>query len=455
MPGESLKTGRAGPPTSAGEQPPDRLGIATYRLMTRLATPLAPLILGYRERRGKEEPSRRAERLGLASIPRPGGLVIWVHAASVGETSAVLPLIAALEERLAGLTVLLTTGTVTSARFAAQRASARTLHQYVPLDAPSFVGAFLDHWRPQLGIFTEQEVWPNLVLEARGRGIPLALVNARMSDKSFDRWQRRQKLAEALFSRFSVVLAQNETLAHRFEAIGARRVRAVGSLKIDAPPPPVDAKAFAALEQALGGRERMVAASTHEGEEAAVAAAHKWLRAKHPALLTILAPRHPERGAQIAETLSGEGLRVSRRSAGELPAAETDIYVADTIGELGTLYASTPVAFIGGSLIAHGGQNPIEAVRHGAVVVTGPSTHNFADVYEALIGAGGAVQVANAAELGPAFGALLGDAAHASTMRANATRALAALGGALERTLAELLPYLDAGRIPAASQYHA
>lgn len=421
---------------------PERLELRAYRALTSLARPMAPLILKFRERRGKEDPARRGERLGQASLPRPPGTIAWVHAASVGETSAILPLIGQLIQRRPELTVLLTTGTVTSAQFAATRLGARTLHQYVPLDSPRLVQAFLDHWRPALGIFTEQEVWPNLVLEAGRRNIPLALVNARMSDASFGRWQRRAGLAEALFSRFAVVLAQNDTLAHRFQRLGAPRAIAAGNLKIDAPAPKVEAAAFEALAKAMADRARIVAASTHDGEELAVGAAHAELRTRHPGLVTIIAPRHPERGAAVAQALAARGLDVCRRSEGHLPGPGTDVYIADTIGELGLLYASTRIAFIGGSLIPHGGQNPIEAVRHGAVVVAGRSTYNFADAYAALGTADAAVSVADAAELTTVLGRMLAEPQQLAVMQANATRALLALSGALERTTSVLLPYL-------------
>lgn len=421
---------------------PERLELRAYRALTSMARPIAPLILKFRERRGKEDPARRGERLGRPSLPRPAGTVAWVHAASVGETSAILPLIGRLLERRPELTILLTTGTVTSARFAAGRLPDRTLHQYVPLDSPRLVETFLEHWRPSLGIFTEQEIWPNLVLEAGRRNIPLALVNARMSDASFERWQRRAGLAEALFQHFAVVLAQNEGLAQRFLRLGAPRAIAAGNLKIDAPAPKVEAAAFTALSRALAGRPRLVAASSHAGEELAIGAAHLQLRAGHPGLVTIVAPRHPERGEAIALALAALGLEVCRRSEGRLPGTGTDIYIADTIGELGLLYASTPVAFVGGSLIPHGGQNPIEAVRHGAVVVTGASTYNFTDAYAALIAADGAVALADGAELASVLGRLLAEPERLAAMQGRATRALLALSGALERTTSALLPYL-------------
>ncbi len=423
---------------------PTTLELAAYRAVTWAARPAAGLILRLRERRGKEDPDRKSERLGIPGLARPSGHVVWVHAASVGEANSVLPLVAALAERRPGITVLLTTGTVTSARSVARQLPAGTIHQYVPLDAPQLVARFLSHWQPSLAVFTEQEIWPNLIMETRARGIPLALVNARMSENSFARWQKRPALAKALFSSFSIVLAQSEAFAGRFAALGAEAARTAGNLKIDAPAPPVNSVEMAKLEAALGGRPRFVAASTHPGEEIIIAAAHRLLAARTPGFVTIIAPRHPERGPGLADTLKSQGFAVALRSQGEWPSTGTDIYIADTIGELGTFYAATPVAFIGGSLIARGGQNPIEAVRHNAAVLTGPHWTNFVEAYEALLARGGAAEVQSAEDIAARVAGLLADAAALETMRLEAQAALAELGGALERTLQALLPMLPA-----------
>ncbi len=418
------------------------LQLTAYRLLTRLARPIAGIVLGIRARRGKEDPARRSERLGFASLPRPDGPLVWVHAASVGEASAILPLLSTLVEQRPELSVLLTTGTVTSTRYVASRLPPRVVHQLVPLDSPAFVSRFLAHWRPCLAVLTEQEVWPNLVFETHQRGIPLTLINARMSERSFGRWQARSKVARALFSRFAIVLAQNDVLAARFTDLGAPHAVVAGNLKIDAPPPRIDAALLHALEAALGARPRLVAASTHEGEERIIGAAHRQLARRFEGFCTIIAPRHPHRGPSIAEALMADGFRVARRSLGELPEAMTDIYVADTIGELGTLYAATTIAFIGGSLVARGGQNPIEAVRHGAAVLTGPSTFNFEDAYRVLLDDGAATQVGSAEDIAHRAAELLGDPAGLADTRERALRALDALSGALERTVAALLPLI-------------
>ncbi|MEQ1713792.1 MAG: 3-deoxy-D-manno-octulosonic acid transferase, partial [Hyphomicrobium sp.] len=340
-----------------------------------------------------------------------------------------------LLERRAELSVLLTSGTVTSAGLAASRLPPRAIHQYVPLDVPEYARSFLAHWRPDLAVFTESEIWPNLILETDRAGHPLALVNARMSSKSFRRWQKQPDVARPLFSRFRLILAQNEPLARRFSELGGRDVRAVGNLKIDSPPPPVDAAGRERLEAAIGARPLFVAASTHAGEEVILAEAHRILAREFEGLITLIAPRHPERGTGLAEVLKARGFNVVQRSAGALPDARTEIYIADTIGELGTFYAMSPVAFVGGSLVDRGGQNPIEAVRHGTAVITGPSWRNFADEYTALIKRSGAIEVRTASDIADAIRRLARDTDELDRMRAGARSALAALSGALVLTV--------------------
>jgi 3-deoxy-D-manno-octulosonic-acid transferase len=355
---------------------------------------------------------------------------------------SILPLMAALARERHALSFLLTTGTVTSAKLAAERLPPRTLHQYAPLDVPEYARSFLDHWRPDLAVFAESEIWPNLILEIAERGIPLALVNARMTQRSYRRWRRSRGVARALFGRFSLVLAQNEALARRFKILGAATATASGNLKIDTPAPPVDELELDRLKAALEGRPLLLAAGTHEGEEAIVTAAHRQLRQRFPDLITIVAPRHPERGPGIAEWLQLQGIAAVRRAPGDLPTPASEIYVADTLGELGMLYKLAAVAFVGGSLVDRGGHNPIEAVRHGAVVITGPYWQNFKDTYEALIAWRGAIVVRSAAELAGAVEPLLANEAALAQMRERAEGALAGMSGALPRTVEALLRYL-------------
>jgi 3-deoxy-D-manno-octulosonic-acid transferase len=411
-----------------------------YRALTSAMRPAAPAVLRLRARQGKEDMSRKPERLGCASIQRPAGRLVWVHAASVGETNAILPLLPALRGRDPDLRFLLTTGTVTSAQIARLRLGEQDIHQFAPLDSAEFVSRFLDHWRPDLAVFTESEIWPNLILESTRRGLPLALVNARMSERSYKRWRRFPGVSEPLFSRFSVVLTQNERLARRFRALGARRALAVGNLKIDAPPPPVDAAKAALLKEALAGRPHLVAASTHDGEDETLAAAHLALSRELSGFCTIVVPRHPERGEKVAALFAQSGLAVARRSQGALPVCDTSVYVADTLGELGTFYAVSGLAFIGGSLVARGGQNPVEAVRHGCAVLSGPHVENFGDAYRALLRHKAVRIVRSGEELAGAALSLLEDGNELQSMRRAAEAALASLSGALERTVEALAP---------------
>jgi 3-deoxy-D-manno-octulosonic-acid transferase len=417
------------------------LSLKAYRALTSLAVPFAPLILAWRTRRGKEEPDRRSERYGRASAPRPKGFLAWFHASSVGEANAALPVIETIAAERPEVRMLLTTATVTSAQLARSRLPKNVLHQYVPLDNKSYVQRFLHHWRPDLAVLVESEIWPNLVLETKGEGIPLLLINGRMSSSSFKRWRRRPGLSRPLFSAFDLVLAQNDSLAERFAQLGVARTLDVGNLKADAPPPPADLPGKRRLAAAISGRIVWLAASTHPGEEELVAEAHKKMKQDQPTLLTIIVPRHPERGKPIAEAL-GANLRVALRSEGQLPEASTDIYVADTIGELGLFYALSPIAFVGGSLIERGGQNPVEPIKLGAAVLTGPNWQNFRDSYTELLKASGCKEVGNAASLADAALGLLKDEGARKEMTRRAEAAIAAMSGALPRTLAELERYL-------------
>ncbi len=435
---------RATPVLDAPGSPPaePKFLLKAYRVATNVIRPAVPLLLKIREQQGKEDGRRRAERYGEAGAARPEGLLAWFHAASLGETNAILPVMDGLAAARPSLGFLLTTGTVTSAALADRRLGARAIHQYVPLDSPRYARAFLDHWRPDLAVFTESEVWPNLILETAERHVPLALVNARMSKKSFARWRRHRGVAWPLFNRFDIVLAQNEQLARRFGELGARKVITAGNLKIDAPAPEANMKELERLRSALGRRPLFLAASTHEGEERMIAEAHRRLAREIEGLCTIVAPRHPERGTGVAEALKGLGLSVSQRSLGALPDSRSDIYIADTVGELGTLFALSRMAFIGGSLVDKGGQNPIEAVRHDTAVLTGPYWSNFQDAYRALLRHKGAIEVRSAEELAAVVAMLFRDETELARLRAGAMTAVCSMSGALERTLEALLVYL-------------
>ena len=408
------------------------LGIMMYRTATAALAPLVPLLLRRRILRGKEHSGRTDERLGIASQLRPPGALVWVHGASVGECLAALPLIETLLAR-ASCSVIATSGTVTSAKVMSDRLPERALHQFVPIDTPAATARFLDYWRPQVGLFVDSDLWPNLVLGAKQRGVRLALVNARMSRRSFESWRLVPATAGALLAAFETCLAQDEEIAVRFRALGAQDVRTIGSLKADAPALPADAAKLEALRQAIGARPVFLAAQTHPGEEETILPAHAALRRSFPDLLTIIVPRHPERGAGIAMLCGTRNCRL--RSKGHNPAPDTAVYIADTMGEMGLFYRLAPFAFVGGSLIRHGGQNPLEPAKLDCAVLAGPHTFNFNSAYEAIFQAQGAGRVNTTGEITALAGALLGDLAKARALGQAAHAGAQRLGGAVAKTI--------------------
>ncbi len=356
------------------------LALALYRLATGIAEPLAPRILRGRAGRGKEDPARLSERLGHASRGRPTGSLVWIHGASVGESLSVLPLIERIRTERPDLSLLVTSGTVTSASLLAARLPPGVFHQYLPVDGPKAAARFLAHWKPQLAIFIESELWPNLLLQAKAQGARLALLSARITEESAGGWMKAPAAARAILGAFDLVMPQDGASADRLRDLGADP-QGLLNLKFLAGALPYDPDARAALEEGIGDRPVILAASTHPGEEALIAAAIP------EETLLIVAPRHPERGEAVTAALRGLGYKTARRAFGEPPTAETDIYVADTLGEMGLLYEVAQVAVMGGSFVEGiGGHNPLEPARAGIAVVTGPHTFNFAEVYGEMEG---------------------------------------------------------------------
>jgi 3-deoxy-D-manno-octulosonic-acid transferase len=345
---------------------------------------------------GKEDGARLGERRGEPSAERPEGPLIWFHGASVGEVVSLLELIRRMGDERPDLSFLLTSGTVTSAEILAGRLPPQTVHQYVPLDIRPWMRRFLDHWRPDLVVLAEGEIWPALLHESAVRGVPVAMINARMTEGAHRRWRRFARgAARALMTRIGHVQAQDRATADRLLDLGLppARLEVTGTLKEGSKALPHDEGERVALAGALGARPCWLAASTHEGEEAGAAEAHAQARRAWPSLLLIVAPRHPERAGQIAEGLRLDGWRVARRSAGERIAPETDIYLADTMGEMGLWYRLCAVSFVGGSLVPVGGHNPFEPAALGSAILHGPNVANFADIYARLGAAGAALQV--------------------------------------------------------------
>ena len=415
-------------------------GLGLYRAATRLATPLGGAFLEWRARRGKEDRERIDERKGLAGEDRPEGRLAWLHGASVGEGLSLLPLVARLTAR--GFRVLVTTGTVTSARLMGERLPPGAIHQYMPLDLPLYVARFLDHWRPDIVLLSESELWPNVIAGLAGRKIPLVLANARMSARSFSRWRRAAGPVREMLGRIDLCLAQSQEDAARFLSLGAPRVQVAGNLKYDNPPPSADPAETAALKAAIGARPVWAAASTHVGEELIAGEAHVELAKRFPNLLTLIVPRHPQRADDIEAQLNALGVRTARRSQRAVLTAQTAVYLCDTIGEMGLFLRLSPVVFIGKSLTGEGGQNPIEAAKLGCAILHGPHVSNCAESYELLDDARGAACVEDAEGLTKGLGVLLSDAAKLRAMARAALEAVSGQSGAGNRIMSALEPYI-------------
>jgi len=410
--------------------------VGLYRVLTTLGGPLIRHYLDRRLARGKEDPVRFAERLGKPGLPRPDGGLVWLHAASVGEAVSMLPVVEALQKR-PGVTVLVTTGTVTSAAMMKDRLPDGAIHQFVPVDRIAWVRRFLDHWKPDLALWAESEFWPNLLLETAQRKIPLVLLNGRISARSFRRWLKMRGFIGRLLSCFVLCLGQTDEDARRLSALGAAKTACLGNLKFAAPALPAEAEALAALQTALGDRPRWLAASTHAGEEALAGRVHKALAI--PGLVTLIVPRHPNRGAEIAAELEAMGLNPTRRSLGQ-PVG--DVHIADTMGELGLFYRAAPLVFVGKSLAGEGGQNPLEPARLGASVLFGPHMGNFADIADRMRASGAAKQVADEGDLVAALQQRLADPELMAREGEQAKRFASAEDGVLAAVIEAIRPWL-------------
>ena len=424
---------------------------ALWALIASVLAPLLPFYLRRRVAKGKEIAGRLPERQGHGAA-RPAGRLVWCHAASNGETLSLLPLLEALAKQDQALSFLVTTGTVTSARLLEQRLSPelalRTQHRFLPLDVPRWVARFLEAWRPDLAVIVESELWPNMLAAAGRQGVPLALINARMSARSAQSWGWAPGFARALLGRFALILAQTEADASRFSALAGREVPCWGNLKYAAPPLPADAPELARLSAAWAGRPVWLAASTHPGEDEIILAAHRLLAPDHPGLLTVIVPRHPPRGPDI-EALAGD-LPVARRGAGQEAGAGVAVYVADTLGELGLFYRLARVALIGGSLVPHGGQNPLEAARLGCPIITGPHHFNFGEIITRLSAAHALVETPDgpgaAQALAATLARLLADPAAGQAMTAAAEALAQDQAGLPGRIATSLLPLIRPAR---------
>jgi 3-deoxy-D-manno-octulosonic-acid transferase len=417
-----------------------RAVLSTYRWAGAATFPFVGGYVAWRASRGMEDGQRRHERYGRATAPRPAGPLIWLHAAGDGETLAMIP----LADRLLsfGMHIVLTTGTVTSAEIVRERLAGRVTHQYVPLDLKPAIARFLDHWRPDLALFAESEIWPMTVLELAARGVPQVLVNARMSDRAFASWRRRSTLAEALFERFAKVIAQSETDAERYGQLGARPVTVAGNLKTDVAPPPVDELELRRLLNDIGGRPRWSAMWTTESEEKVAGEVHKLLVNRHPDIFTVVVPRDPRRADRLEQELTALGINVVRRGRKDKISAKSQVLIGDTAGETGLYLRLCDIAFLGGSLTGGGGQNPLEAALLKVAILSGQDIAYHSDLFAPLIAGGGVRLLRDGEMLAGAVNFLLRNDKARRDIGAAGAAAVEALRGALDRTVRELEPFV-------------
>jgi 3-deoxy-D-manno-octulosonic-acid transferase len=391
--------------------------LTAYLGLTRCLDPVYRRVVSRRLAQGKEHQTRYMERFGEATFQRPHGALIWFHAASVGETQSLLGLIPALLRDREDLTILLTSGTVTSAKLLERDLPDRAIHQFAPVDTPRAMRRFLDHWKPDLAIWVESEIWPRMLVETKKREIPMLLLNARVSSKTLERWTFARRAAKALFDMFDHVLVQDSATNSLLAGLGIpdEQRTVTGSLKSELAPPIPDTSDAEAILKRVRQKLVWVAASTHPGEDEIVLRAHATLPEDW---LLILVPRHPDRGEAIEKLSQDAGFETVRRSLGRALDDATGVYIADTLGEMGLWYRAAPVSFIGGSLMPIGGHNPYEPILLGSNVITGPHIGNFQDIYSALDNADGCLIVANAEELSDAVKTALtgqaGDQMHAN-----------------------------------------
>lgn len=426
------------------------LGI--YHSLTAYSAPALRRILRTRLKRGKEDPARMGERMGEPGLPRPPGPLAWFHAASIGEAQSTLILVNTLLERFPDLHVLVTTGTVTSAAVMHQRLPGRAMHQYYPLDHPEWVERFLNHWQPSLIFWMESELWPNMLRAIRLRNIHCVLVNARMSLRSYSRWKKARATVAELLSAFDLCLAQTREDAESFTKLHAINVRIRDNLKYAAAPLPCDGTALDDLKRAIGNRPLWLYASTHDGEEQIACALHKKLKHAIPGLLTVIVPRHPERRDAVNIVCRDAGLNASLRSFDlTLPHDDDDIYIADTLGELGLFYRLAPVCCIGRTFSRDGGgaHNPIEAAQLGSAVLHGPLTQNWSLIFTEMDDARAAIRVDTEDRFAAALQHYLTDAPARAALQDAGRRFAAAKAETLPQILKDIEPFLiDSGIMP-------
>ena len=420
---------------------PALLGL--YRNGAAALDPLLPIWVNRRAKQGKEDPQRKTERYGIASQPRPEGPLIWMHGASVGECTMLLPLITKFRQQRPDISILITSATCTAAAVLKERLPEGCVHQYVPLDSPKNIGRFLDHWHPDLAIWAESEIWPNMIINAQARGIKMALINARMSEKSLNGWAKHKTSAEAIFSRFDVILAADKRTGDSLGWFTARDIPATGNLKDAAPPLPANMQDLARFQNSVKDRPIWCAASTHSGEDEIILRAHKDVVAAHPNALLILAPRHPERRDEILKLIQAADFNTAIRSQNDSLSSAVQVYLFDTIGEMGLAYRLSALTFVCGSLKAElSGHNPLEPARLRSAVMTGGHIASFADIYNTMFKFNAARRILSPEIIGKDIAALLSAPDELAALQDKAARFAESRNDVLSYVWSQLKPLL-------------
>ncbi len=417
-----------------------------YQWLMNSAEPLLSNLLDKRVKAGKEDHTRLNERKGITGKPRPSGSVYWVHAASIGEAQSALTLIHALLNSAPELHILVTTGTLTSAKLMEKNLPPRAFHQFYPLDHPNWTKRFLQHWQPDLILWMESELWPNMLRHISEQKIPAALINARLSSASYKKWRLARPVIKKLLSSFSMILCQTHSDEKLFKNLGANNTHVSDNLKYSAAPLAIDDAALSNFTTALQGRPCWVYASTHQGEETLAAQTHEILQDKFPDLLSIIIPRHPNRRDEIMTDLSTYHLKTCLRGEGAaLPSADTDIYIADTLGELGLFYRASPIAVIGRSFSADGGggHNPIEAAQLGCAILHGPHVQNLQAIFDEMNRADASTALNHKKDLATEIQKLLENPKLLSEKQGRATEFAQSKARVLPRVLNHLSPLLQ------------
>jgi len=407
-----------------------------YAFAMRALSLILPIWLSRRVKAGKEDAARLDERYGRTGLTRPSGTLIWLHGASVGETKMMLPLIKRLYAADPSRSFLITSGTMTSAELLQAQLPDYAVHQYLPFDAPQFVARFLEHWRPDLAIWMESEIWPNLIFKTKAVSIPMALINARMNEKSLQGWRKRKVFAKEVFTCFDTILPADHITAAGLSDFVGQSLKSVGNLKYDAPTLTYDTEERAALKSALGNRPIWVAASIHAEEMEQVIQAHQALQRK---AALILAPRHPSEAASRMIVADHPQITFTQRSKNQTPNTTTDIYLFDTFGEMGLAFSLGDLALVGGSLTPElMGHNPLEPIRLGIPTVTGPHFASFAEIYEPYIEKQAVIAIEAVGDLPQIIGDMLTSPQKRQDMSDRASALLGTMTGSLDMTIESL-----------------